>query len=124
MAEKQAPKNETTYIVLVAHENGGKLTVVGDVEANGPEQAVRRRVADGVGVFVAVPARNWTIVGQQSETPPPVITQTVRKWGEGLPEVEVEGHVVEITPESRGVKAAEKIAAPHPADTIDEEDGA
>lgn len=118
-AEK--PKNETTYIVLVQHENGPTLSVVGDVLANGPEQAVRRlpdlrpELVGPVGTFVAVPARNWTIVEQQEKPQPPVVEQTVKKWGEGNLET-LTGDAApreEIVPDSR--------RAPTEAEALDAE---
>lgn len=82
------PKNETTYIVLRGSAGNPAIEILGDTLANGPEQAVRRIAKEEEGKFVAIPARNWTIIDQTSETPPPVITQALSKWA-GLPEDEV-----------------------------------
>lgn len=140
-AEK--PKNETTYVVLLGNHGNTDLVIVGDVIANGPEQAVRRAAGDREGVFIAIPARNWTIVEQESETPPPVISQKISKWADGPPSIgdePVPDGVLpipaELPPRGPGITskpddesdavsdAAEVlVAAPHPADAI-EEDGA
>ncbi len=82
-AAAEKPK-ETGYIVLRARA-GDSPEVLGLVQANGPEQAVRRKAGDVEGTFVAVPERNWTLVDQTSEVPPPIIRATTRKWGEGRP---------------------------------------
>ena len=129
--QTERPK-ETTYVVLVVPDAGSSyLAVAGDTLANGPEQAVRRVAAESEGTFVAVPARNWTIVEQAAETPPPVISQKVSKWADA-------GEPPTHPPETQEISAADTqslsgdgtprenrtlVAAPHPADAI-EEDGA
>lgn len=94
--QPEKPKNETTYIVLEGGAGVAHVEILGDTLANGPEQAVRRVVPDREGKFVAIPARNWTIIDQESETPPPVITQTVSKWA-GLDEPEPESLAADAT---------------------------
>ncbi len=136
-AEK--PKNETTYVVLLGNHGNTDLVIVGDVIANGPEQAVRRAAGDREGVFIAIPARNWTIVEQESETPPPVISQKISKWADTPPSIEGEQDdepvipvPAELPPRGPGITSepgaeagigATVVAATHPADQI-EEDGA
>lgn len=113
-AETAKPKNETTYIVLEGGAGVASVEILGDTLANGPEQAVRRVVPDREGKFVAIPARNWTIVDQESETPPPVITQTISKWaGLDEPEPEPESLAVDATDAvpDRGEARAEARAA-------------
>lgn len=121
--EAAKPKNETTYIVLEGAAGKATVEILGDTLANGPEQAVRRVVPDREGKFVAIPARNWTIVDQESETPPPVITQTISKWA-GLAEREPESRAADAEP---GDVRDEDVAAEQQARALAaaiEDDGA
>jgi hypothetical protein len=104
-AEKQA--KETGYIVLSAAEEGQSIQVLGKTMANGPEQAVRRKAGDVEGVFVAVPERNWTIVDQAAETPPPIIRAKTRKWGEAREAAQAEAST-ERAPDSRPPQAIDE----------------